>query len=96
MRKFSYNPVLTAREYVRREPVVTGYSFLVLAAVAIPLTMATLKIWKVLLPAWDSTPWRLFREFLFEAVVVSVIDVVIWLVVGSIAWAWFTDRRGGH
>ena len=80
--------------YRRRAPVVAGLTFLVLTAVDIPVTVATVRIWKLLLAAWDTTSWTVLREFFIDALVATFIGLVLWCIVGLIAWVWLADRRG--
>ncbi|VVE18053.1 MULTISPECIES: hypothetical protein [Pandoraea] len=81
-------------QYRRRQPIFTGLAFLVLTAANIPVTVATIRIWKQLIVGWDSTSWSVLQEFFDDALIATLITLFIWLVVGLIAWAWLADRRG--
>ena len=52
-----------------------------------------LTIWRVMFANWNRTPWNALQEFLVDALVATLINLSIWLVAGSIAWAWLHDRR---
>lgn len=80
-------------QYRRDQPVAASLTVLVLLLVAIPITFATARIWRLLFDAWSSTPRHVLREFLGEAVAATLIALVLWLMVAAIAWTWVSDRR---
>ncbi|PNE59923.1 hypothetical protein A8H39_01890 [Paraburkholderia fungorum] len=80
-------------QYLRRQPVVAGLTFLVLTAVNIPVTIATVRIWRLLLAKWNSTSWNVLEEFFVDALIATLISLLIWLVVGVITWTWLAERR---
>ncbi|PRD92261.1 hypothetical protein [Burkholderia contaminans] len=80
-------------QYRRDQPVAASLIVLVLLLVDIPVTFATARIWRLLFDAWSATPWHVLREFLGEAVAATLIALVLWLMVGAIAWTWAFDRR---
>lgn len=80
-------------QYRRDQPVAASLTVLVLLLVDIPVTFATARIWRLLFDAWSTTPWHVLREFLGEAVAATLIALVLWLMVGAIAWTWVSDRR---
>lgn len=79
--------------YRRDQPVAASLTFLVLLLVAGPVTIATARIWRLLFDAWSTTPWHVIREFLGEAVAATLISFALWLIVGTTAWTWISDRR---
>ncbi len=79
--------------YRRDQPVAASLTFLVLLLVAGPVTIATARIWRLLFDAWSTTPWHVIREFLGEAVAATLIAFALWLIVGTTAWTWISDRR---
>lgn len=79
-------------EFRRRRSVVAGLTVLVLIAVDIPITVATARIWGLLIDRWVDTPWTVLREFFVDALVATFIAVTIWLIVALVIWAWQADK----
>lgn len=82
-------------EFRRRQSVVAGLTVLVLTAVNIPVTIATVRIWRLIFASWKATSWNVLREFFVDALTATLINISIWLVVYLIVWAWRADSRSG-